>query len=112
MSENPDDILNKYRKKINDHVDKDTLGQVSDSSDASFSNEYSKFRDEITSSKRSSYEQWCNFAERVIKFSPSPKILSSLETAFCSSGYGFRELSNFHFISFFNYWIIIFCLSS
>ncbi|HIH25517.1 hypothetical protein J4476_00210 [Candidatus Woesearchaeota archaeon] len=81
MSENPDDILNKYRKKINDHVDKDTLGQVSDSSDASFSNEYSKFRDEITSSKRSSYEQWCNFAERVIKFSPSPKILSSLETA-------------------------------
>ena len=81
MSEKPDDILNRYRKKINDHIDKDSLGQVIDSSDNSFSNEYSKFRDEITSSKRSSYEKWCNFAEHIIKFAPSPKILSSLETA-------------------------------
>ena len=80
-----EDILERYRKKIEEHVDENSIGQAKESFDDRFSKEYKKFREESISFKRSKYESWCNKAERIVRFEPSTKILprikESIETA-------------------------------
>ena len=80
-----DDIIEKYKKKIGEHIDPESIGQAKASFDDKFSKEYLTFREEIISKKRSQYEEWCNKAERIFKFSTSkkqlPKIKESIEAA-------------------------------
>jgi len=80
-----EDIIERYRKRIEDHIDTESIGQGKGSFDEKFSKEYKKFRDESISSQRSKYEEWCNRSEQIIKFSPSekqlPKIKEAIETA-------------------------------
>src|SRR3989344_6054280 len=79
MPESERDILKKYRKKVEEHIDEESGGDVQDSSIEVFSAEYLRFRQESLSQKRSGYENWCNSAENILKFKPSPKILPDLE---------------------------------
>jgi hypothetical protein len=75
------DILSKYRDKLGDHIDVDSIGQSKRKFDESFSKEYKTFRNEITSKNRSRYEKWCNAAEKAIKFKPDAKTLPKLKEA-------------------------------
>ncbi len=63
------DILSKYRNKVGEHIDLDS-GDISSEDIKKFSSEYIKFKEEVLSVKRSSYEKWCNATEKLISFKP------------------------------------------
>ncbi len=76
-----EDILKKYRTKIEGEVDLESEGQVPDSSAQIFSQEYTQLKQEILSKKRSSYENWCNTFEKILALRPNKKLLPELERA-------------------------------
>jgi len=79
MAEDISKILNKYRKKLGEHIDEDTEGQVIH--DDNFSRQYLQFRQEALSEKETAYEKLCNASEKILKFSPSQKERVELEGA-------------------------------
>src|SRR3989344_3739344 len=81
MVKEVDDILKKYRKKLGDHVDEESLGDVESFDSSSFSSEYIKFKQETLGFQRSAYENWCNLAEKIIKLEPPKKDLKLIEEA-------------------------------
>ena len=81
MVKEVDDILKKYRKKLGDHVDEESLGDVESFDSSSFSSEYIKFKQETLGFQRSTYENWCNLAEKIIKLEPPKKDLKLIEEA-------------------------------
>ena len=76
MPESESDILKKYRKKIKKYAAEES---VSESELKEFSREYIKFREEALSETASTYENWCNSVENIIKISPPPKLLPKLQ---------------------------------
>ncbi len=81
MSEDIKEILNKYRNKIEEHVNEETEGQVEPQDINDFSKEYVKFREEVLSSNISRYEKYCNVADKLIKFKPPEKTLPKIQEA-------------------------------
>ncbi len=75
------EILKKYRSKVEGHIDQESEGEVNSESMDSFSKEYTTFKDEIFSNTRSRYERWCNACEKIIKLAPSSKTLPKLQKA-------------------------------
>ncbi len=76
-----EDILNKYRQKLNDHLDEESEGQVRDSANKLFSQDYISLKKDILSKRRSSYENWCNAFEKIIQFRPGKTLEPELERA-------------------------------
>ena len=79
--EDINEILNKYRKKVGDHIDEESEGQVISQDSDSFSKEYQTFREEVISDQVSSYERWCNAAENIFHLKPQDKIINELQEA-------------------------------
>src|SRR3989338_4148470 len=79
--EDINEILNKYRKKVGDHIDEESEGQVISQDSDSFSKEYQTFREEVISDQASSYERWCNAAENIFHLKPQDKIINELQEA-------------------------------
>jgi len=76
-----DNILEKYRKRIEEHIDTDSIGDEKISVDQLFSKEYTKFKQEVTSEGATRYESWCNKSERIIKLGVDPKLEPQLKEA-------------------------------
>lgn len=80
-----DDILLKYRKKLENHIDVESLGEVQPEGTLKFSKEYQRFRKEALSVRVGVYETWCNIAEKILAFTPSkkdqPVIQEAIETS-------------------------------
>jgi hypothetical protein len=72
-----DDILNKYKAKL----DKDSGGNAIEeyNPSADFSKEYGTFRKEALGKERSTYEKLCNFSEGILKAKPSEKDREKIE---------------------------------
>src|SRR3989338_4823855 len=79
--EDINEILNKYRKKVGDHIDEESEGQVISQDSDSFSKEYQTFREEVISDQVSSYERWFNAAENIFHLKPQDKIINELQEA-------------------------------
>ncbi|HLC58230.1 MAG TPA: hypothetical protein VJI68_00045 [Candidatus Nanoarchaeia archaeon] len=79
--EDVNEILNKYRSKIEEHIDDESEGDVDSEKNKEFSTQYQTFRKEALSEKTTRYESWCNKAENIIKLKPSDKLLPQLEEA-------------------------------
>ena len=83
-----DKILEKYRKRIEDHIDPSTIGAEKVSVKKLFSKQYQTFKREVTSKSVTKYERWCNFSERIVNIKVDPKthskIKQSIETAHLS----------------------------
>lgn len=75
------DIINRYKSKIEEHIDEESEGQIISQEDSEFSSEYQKFRREVLAEKDSWYERWCNTAEKIIAFAPQKKELPAIESA-------------------------------
>ncbi len=75
------EIMEKYRSKVEEHIDSESDGQVVSSQTESFSQEYQTFREEVLSKKRSKYEDWCNFSENILHLKPAEKDLPELNEA-------------------------------
>ncbi len=82
MGEELKDILQRYQKRVEQHVDAESVGPaVSDPSSSGFSRDYQTFREDALSGQRSRYEKWCNIAENIVKFAPSPKDAQEIQKA-------------------------------
>ena len=57
------EIINKYRAKVEEHIDIATEGEVASEELKQFSSEYNKFREEILSKRLTKYEKWCNYGQ-------------------------------------------------
>src|SRR3989344_2132751 len=79
MPESETDIIKKYKKEIEQHIDEDSIGEVPESEE--FSQQYVKFKSEILSKTTSSYENWCNAFEKIASFQPGKKLKPDLEKA-------------------------------
>ena len=66
-----DDILNKYKSKLDQETGGNSVEEYNPSSD--FSKEYGSFRKEALGKKLSTYEKLCNFSEGILKAKPSEK---------------------------------------
>ncbi len=71
------DILNKYKSKLDSKVINEEVENFEPSSE--FSKEYDQFKKEYVANKVSFYEKWCAIAESVIKVNPSKKDQEKLE---------------------------------
>lgn len=85
MPEDVNDIIKKYKSKVEEHLDVETEGESDSESNKAFSEEYIKFREEILSSRVTKYEKWCNIFESFIKLKPSDKNLPKIEEAINTS---------------------------
>src|SRR3989344_3060639 len=74
-----EDILKKYKSKIEGHMDAESEGQVASAESSLFSQDYLDIKKEILSKKRSGYEKWCNFFEKAIQFKPSKSLEVELQ---------------------------------
>ena len=81
MKESEKDILNKYRKLAESHVDEGLQGDVPEESMNEFSQQYVKFKSELLTKKTSTYENLCNSCEKIIKLAPGAKLKPELERA-------------------------------
>ncbi|HLD11014.1 MAG TPA: hypothetical protein VJB89_02945 [Candidatus Nanoarchaeia archaeon] len=68
-----DEILSKYRKRLEKHIDIDTLGEVESTNISEFSQEYTTFREEWLSKSTTTYENFCNTAEKIFPLKPASK---------------------------------------
>ena len=81
MPESEEDILKRYRKKATEYLDEDSQGDSPDTQQQEFSQQYLKFKKEALSESKSSYENWCNAFEKLVKFQPSKKLKPEIEKA-------------------------------
>jgi hypothetical protein len=72
-----DDILNKYKSKLDQETGGNSVEEYNPSSD--FSKEYGSFRKEALGKKLSTYEKLCNFSEGILKAKPSEKDVEKIE---------------------------------
>ncbi len=79
MPEDIKDIIERYRSALGEHTDIESEGEAGSETLKSFSKEYLKFREEVLSTQRTRYENWCNACENIIKLKPSDKLLPALE---------------------------------
>jgi hypothetical protein len=70
-------LLEKYKSKLEKRLSNSGVEEYKP--DPDFSKEYSKFKNEATSTSFTNYEKLCNFSETIIKVAPSKKDLSSLQ---------------------------------
>lgn len=70
-------LLKKYQSKLEKRINLSNVDEYRP--DPEFSKEYSKFREEATSTTLTSYEKLCNFSETIVKVTPPKKDLPSLE---------------------------------
>jgi len=70
-------LLKKYQSKLEKRINLSNVKEYRP--DPEFSKEYSKFREEATSTALTNYEKLCNFSETIVKVSPSKKDIPSLE---------------------------------
>ena len=68
-----EDILRKYRSKLSEHIDIESVGDVTSEDIKDFSQQYSKFREEWLSKKTTTYEDLCNTADSLLSLKPSVK---------------------------------------
>lgn len=69
-----EDILKKYQKKIAGEIEAAPEVKLEES----FSREYEFFREEMIAREQTSYERWCNRAEKIFGITPSEKDLKKL----------------------------------
>lgn len=74
-----DDILNKYKKKLDKNLTPKDIEEYRPNPD--FSREYTKFREEALGKNYSNYEKLCRFSESVVKITPSKKDYEKIEEA-------------------------------
>lgn len=73
--ESEKDILKKYEAQLKGRVNiEDELP-----SNEEFSQEYSRFKEEIVSKKMSNYETWCNATEKIIQINPGKEKIEELK---------------------------------
>jgi len=72
-----DEVLNKYKAKLDKDVDLKDVGEYSP--DPEFSPQYLSFRKEALGKTNSTYEKLCNFSEEIIKVNPSEKDIDKIE---------------------------------
>jgi len=72
-----DDILNKYKAKLDKDTGGNAVEEYKPSSD--FSKEYKSFRKEALGKELSTYEKLCNFSEGLLKAKPSEKDREKIE---------------------------------
>jgi ASC-1-like (ASCH) protein len=75
------DIIEKYRSKIEEHIDSESTGSVQPNDMKNFSKEYLKFREEALSKSTTTFEEWCNKAENIFKVKPNEKTLNEVKEA-------------------------------
>ena len=68
-----EDILRKYRSKLSEHIDIESVGDVTSEDIKEFSQQYEKFREEWLSKKTTTYEDLCNTADSLLSLKPSVK---------------------------------------
>ena len=74
MDKETENILNKYKSKINNEI-KDY------SPSETFSYEYKEFKKEIMPAHLNAYEKACNISSRILKVKPDPKQAKEFEEA-------------------------------
>src|SRR3989344_4037257 len=110
MPESEEEILRKYRKQVNEHVDEESEGGVPDSSDEAFSQEYLKFKEEALSQNRSRYESWCNTAIGAASFAALAGLLIII-SGFLLSGIIFLFQEELVFANFPIFTLMIFLIT-
>ncbi len=65
------DILKKYKSKLESNTSKKLVSEFIP--DQAFTREYEKFREEALTQNVSSYEQFCNAAEKILRVNPGKK---------------------------------------
>lgn len=76
-----DEILSKYRKKLEKHIDVYSIGEVEPADIKEFSQQYATFREEWLSKSTTTYENFCNTAEKMLPLKPAPKDEAELSKA-------------------------------
>ena len=76
MPEREEEILKRYKQKLQPHTDEETA-EVSEE----FSREYMVFREEALSSQTTRYENLCNSIEKIIQIRPPPLKYSQMQEA-------------------------------
>src|SRR3989344_4760328 len=76
MPEREEEILKRYKQKLQPYTDEETA-EVSEE----FSREYTVFREEALSSQTTRYENLCNSIEKIIQIRPPPLKYSQLQEA-------------------------------
>lgn len=71
------DILNKYKSKLDKKISLDDVEEYK--TNPEFSQEYNKFRREALGKNFTAYEKLCNFSESIVKINPSQKDLGKIE---------------------------------
>src|SRR3989344_9251828 len=76
MPEREEEILKRYKQKLQSHTDEETAEVPEE-----FSREYMVFREEALSSQTTRYENLCNSIEKIIQIRPPPLKYSQMQEA-------------------------------